>query len=153
MHRPALIVLSALFALSLLPSGARAGGAPVPGVVAYRELVMSSMSKHMKMAGMVAKGEVARPADLVAHAKALHAAATGMVELFPEGTGPDKVKTEATAAIWSDAPRFAAAVAAYEAETAALVTLAEAGDLAGAGAQLQKVGATCGGCHETFKVD
>jgi cytochrome c556 len=153
MNRTAVLVLSTLLAVTLLPSGARAGGAPVPGVVAYRELVMSSMSKHMKMAGMIAKGEVARPGDLVAHAKALHAAAAGMVELFPEGTGPDKVKTEATAAVWADPAKFAAAVAAYEAETAALVTLAEAGDVAGAGAQLQKVGATCGGCHETFKAD
>lgn len=122
-------------------------------VVKYRQTVMSEVGKHMRASTMIAKGEITtRPNDLVGHAVAIHDASIGFVELFPAGTGPDKVKTEAKAEIWTDAAKFAAAARSFQDETGKLVDIAKAGDLAGYTAQIAKVGDTCGACHDPFKV-
>ena len=70
---------------------------------------------------------------------------------FPAGTGPEAGKTEALPSIWAKPADFKAAAARLATESAKLKTLADAGDLAGAGAQVKAVGASCGGCHDNFK--
>ncbi len=70
---------------------------------------------------------------------------------FPAGTGPSAGKTEALPAIWEKPADFKAAANRLVTESAKLKTLADAGDLAGAGAQVKAVGASCGGCHDNFK--
>lgn len=129
--------------------------APVPNadkLVSYRKTVMGSMGSHMKAAGMIARGDVARPQDLPAHAHALQAAGAEMTALFPAGTGSDTQRTEAKADVWARPAEFQAAVAAYQSATADLVTAADAGDLAAVSEALGKVGRTCGGCHDGFKI-
>lgn len=128
--------------------------APPPGVVVYREAIFSSFGTHMKSMSLIAKGKVDRPArDLAVHAQAIASGAALLPALFPEGTGPDAVKTEALAAIWTDGAGFAAAAEALQAEATKLVELATAGDLDGAKAQLGNVGKACGSCHESFRAD
>ena len=53
--------------------------------------------------------------------------------------------------IWQDKAKFEAAAKALQTATGELVSLAESGDLAAVGAQLQKVGQACGGCHKPFR--
>lgn len=121
--------------------------------VAYRHLVFESAAKHMKMSGMIAKGEIDRPGDMIHHATALNGLAQDLVALFPAGTGPDKVKTDAKAEIWTKGEQFAAAATAFKDSSAALVEAAKTGDKAKFGAALGKVGESCGGCHETFRAE
>jgi cytochrome c556 len=121
--------------------------------VKYRHVEMEATGKHMKMAGMIARGEVGRPQDLARHATALHAASLALVALFPAGTGPDKVKSDSKAEIWTKPAEFAAAAKKYQDATAALVELANKGELAPVAAQLKVVGEACGACHDAFKVE
>lgn len=143
--------------VSTTAAATAAPAAPAPAdVIAYRETVMGSMGKHMKALGMILKGKVDRPGDVVGHAEALHAAAKDLAALFPAGTGPDNAvgaKTEATAEIWARWADFEAAAGTYATETATLVTLAKADDREGFAAQLGKVGESCGGCHDAFKAE
>ncbi|TFU06087.1 cytochrome c [Polymorphobacter arshaanensis] len=70
---------------------------------------------------------------------------------FPAGTGASAGKTEALPAIWEKPADFKAAANRLVTESAKLKTLADAGDLAATGAQVKAVGASCGGCHDSFK--
>lgn len=125
-----------------------------PGVVVeYRETLMEGMAKHMKMSGMVVKGAIDRKADLVGHARALHAASQSIPDLFPEGTGPDAIKSESKPEIWTDRDGFLAANTTYAEATAKLVEVAESGDFDAFKAQFGQVGKSCGGCHDGYRVD
>jgi cytochrome c556 len=133
---------------------AAAGDEKLAALVDYRHNFYESMGKHMKLSSMIVQGKVDAPADMLLHAQALHGAAKSMGNLFPAGTGPDAFpKTEALATIWEDPAGFQAAIAAFDAESAKLLEVAQAGDLAGFKAQFPKVGATCGGCHDRFRED
>lgn len=141
------------------PSAAPPAAAPVAApanlpekVVAYRHAEMSLLSKHMKAARLIVSAEIARPQDLVRHAEGLQAGSVDLAALFPEGTGPAKTKTDAKAEVWSKPAEFATAVKNYQDASAKFVEVAKTGDLAASKAQLDKVGETCGGCHDTFKV-
>lgn len=149
MRRPlitTLLLLLAPAALSAAPS--------VPLVVKYRHMVMSAAGGHMGAMSMIAKGETDRTQDMVMHAEAMLSLAKVTGSLFPEGSGPQAgVETEAKAEIWSQKDKFAAAVKAFEDESAKLVEVAKKGDVAAFKAQLGAVGGTCGDCHDTFRVD
>lgn len=149
----------ALCALALAPV-ALAGDAPVapaantPEAVAeYRHVVMEAVKYHMKASGSIVKGAINRPDDLKLHARALADAARGYDQLFPAGSGPDKVKTDALPAVWSQWDKFVAANDAFEKATGELVVAADKGDMAAAGAAMKAVGEACGSCHDTFRKD
>ena len=61
--------------------------------------------------------------------------------------------TEALPAIWTDADGFAAAVQALQTESAALIEAANGDDFDAFKAQFGKVGGTCGGCHDGYRLD
>ncbi len=136
---------------SASPPAAAAVTAPEKAV-AYRQAEMSLIGKHMKATRMILSGEVARPQDLVRHAEGIHAGSMDLAALFPDGTGPAKTKTEAKAEIWSKHADFEVAVKNFQDASAKLVEVAKTGDLVATKAQLDKVGETCGGCHDTFKI-
>ena len=119
----------------------------------YRELLMEAMSKHMKATSMLVKGEVDLPAERLAQAQALHSASISMLELFPKGSGPDVLKTEAKAEVWTKWSEFEAANKTYADATALLVEAAKSGDKNAFNAQFSKVGRSCGGCHDSFRED
>lgn len=140
--------------LLLLSCGVSLAAPPEPQqIVRYRHLVMEAVGKHMSALAMIARGQSDRQGDVLHHARAMHAASTTLGELFPPGTGPaDGVETDAKPGIWSDPEGWAAALAAFEAESAKLVQLAESGDLSTFKAQFGRVGGTCGDCHDGYRV-
>jgi cytochrome c556 len=142
----------------ILGLGLRAGEALSADVdpqnmVKYRAQVMGAMGKHMKMSSMIIKGEVNRVNDAAYHAEALHKTSKILLDLFPEGTGPDAVKTETKSEAWTDRDGFKAAVKAYADATANYVEVASTGDLDKIKGAFGQVGKSCGGCHDKFQVD
>jgi cytochrome c556 len=85
-------------------------------------------------------------------ATALNSTAKVIPAVFPAGTGPEAGKTDALPAIWTNKADFDAKAKALEDASARLLQLAQAGDEAGAKAQFPRVGQSCGGCHETYRV-
>lgn len=138
------LVLSAALAVSGL-----AFASATSGVGTYRSTLMSTWSRHLKLAGQIRKGEVDRKADLAAHAAALRIGADDLVALFPKGSEGGEARPE----VWSKSGAFAEAAAAYASATAGLVQATASGDDAAIGAALDAVGAACGGCHKQFKAD
>ena len=78
----------------------------------------------------------------------------GMETWFPVGTGPEAgIETEALATIWEDKDDFLVKVAEFETAAAALVEAGLGGDLETIGAAVRATGATCGGCHDVYRLD
>lgn len=145
-------VVSCWVSMMILSAPAWAGEGDHP-MVAYRETVMESLSKHMSATAMIVKGQVDRRADLATHAQALHDASKLVTQLFPPDTAPPKVKSESKPEVWTRWDDFVKANQAFEAESAKLVEIAKGGDFDAFKAQFGKVGKSCGGCHDTFRVD
>jgi len=79
-------------------------------------------------------------------------AAGQMPGWFPAGSGPAAgLKTHAKAEIWAQPEKFAAARDAFVAEAAKFQMVAKAGDAAAIRAEVPKLGATCGACHDSFR--
>jgi cytochrome c556 len=71
---------------------------------------------------------------------------------FPAKSGPEAgVKTAALPTIWIKNAEFKRAAAAFGKAAKALDTTAKKGDLAAVGKVVQGLGATCKGCHDSFK--
>jgi len=72
---------------------------------------------------------------------------------FPQGSGPEsKLKTAAKAEIWSDPQGFQTAAKNFATEAPKLQQLANANDVDGLKAQVGKLGGTCKGCHDNYRV-
>jgi cytochrome c556 len=85
-------------------------------------------------------------------ARQIVTAAGQMPGWFPAGSGPAPgLKTAAKSEIWAQPEKFAAARDTFVAEAAKFQTIARAGDAAAIRAEVPKLGATCGGCHDTFR--
>jgi cytochrome c556 len=121
-------------------------------VVKYRENVMKAMGGHMGDLSAIVKGDVSYKDHVAMHAEGIAALARLIPSIFPQGTGPDKVKTETKAEVWRDWSRFTASAKALEDESNKLASLAKAGNMDAVKAQFQNVGKTCGGCHDSFRV-
>ena len=134
-----------------LASQARAVDEP-ENVIKYRQAVMKAIGGHTGAIVGVVKGEVSYVGHVAAHARGIHAMSKLLVGLFPEGTSQfEFANTRALPAIWDDFSKFEAAAKAMEVESAKMVEVAEGGDLAAIGGQLQNLGKACGGCHKPFR--
>lgn len=72
---------------------------------------------------------------------------------FPAGTGPQPgVKTAAKPEIWTRSAQFKAAQDAFAQQADAFQRTAAGGNAAAIRAEARKLGATCKGCHDTFRV-
>lgn len=134
---------------------ATAQAADDPAMVAkYRQTMMRGVGAHMGQLGLVTKGKIDRKDDLLVNAEAILHAAERYRDLFPEGSGPEKVKTEALAAVWKDPAGFTKANDTWLAASKGLVEAIKnkKGDEAIANA-FGELGKACGGCHDTFKQD
>jgi cytochrome c556 len=134
---------------------AAASDAPADAVhmAEYRHVFFESMGKHMKMTAMVVKGQVDRTDTVKAQAVALREASLLLPTLFPEGTGPDVVDTDARPEIWTDRKGFEEKAKAFQDAAAKFVEVADGGDKAAIAAQFKQVGMSCGGCHDNYRVD
>ena len=121
-------------------------------IVKYRQATMKSMGAHMSAMSLVVKHHISSRADLAAHAEAIHGVSRSLAGLFPAGTGPDKVKTDAKPAIWQQLPEFKQAAEQLEHDSAKLAELAKKGDAKAFDEQFKVVGETCNDCHNSFRV-
>ncbi len=120
-------------------------------VVKYRKSVMKAQSAHLKAIKAIVRGKVGFTGLLGNHAMALDLTGKGLTDLFPPGTGPDKIKSKATPEVWRDWKKFEASAKNLQLETAKLVKIANGGDMKAAAAQFKAVGKACGGCHKPFR--
>ncbi|MCH7710307.1 MAG: cytochrome c [Proteobacteria bacterium] len=120
-------------------------------VVKYRRAVMSAQFGHFKAIKAIVRGKVGFTGQLANQAMALELTGRGLTDLFPAGTGADKMKTRAKPEIWQDWKKFEASAKKLNAETAKLVKIANGGDKKAAAAQFKAVGKACGGCHKLFR--
>ena len=145
------IVLLTALAFGVL-AGAVAYAAAEPAyVVSFRRAVMSAQNDHFKAIKAIVRGKVGYTGLLGNHAKALDLTGKGLTDLFPAGTGPDKIKSRAKADIWKDWKKFEASAKKLNAETAKLVKIANGGDKKAVADQFKVVGKACGGCHKPFR--
>ncbi len=169
-HAPTLSVLLLMIAFPLL-GGAKAASpatsttpttapdatatlptkAQAKSMVTYRSVVMQDLGKNMKLANLVAGGQIARPQDLPGYATVL--ASAPLAELFPAGTGPDVVDTGAKPELWTNQIGFSNAIKKYNDATAAVTAAAQTGDLPATKLALTQVGDACSGCHDSFRVE
>jgi cytochrome c556 len=118
---------------------------------ADREAVMKSFGQSMGQLAPYAKGE--KPYDAAEVQAALatlneRAQKLDVAALFPEGSMGN---TEASPKIWEDWAGFEAKANELKAASQAAVDAAPA-DLEAFRTAFGRVGASCGGCHEVFRV-
>ncbi len=137
----------------VLGLGAQALAVDEPeNVIKYRQSVLKAIGGHTGAIVAVVKGEVSYVGDVAAHARAIHEMSKLLPGLFPEGTSRDNYpETRALPEIWNDLATFDASAKDLQVQSAKLAEVAEGGDLAAIGAQLQNLGKACGSCHEPFR--
>jgi len=116
----------------------------------YRHQVMEAMGHHVGAFALLFTGKADYPEHLQAHADAIAAASAQIKDIFPEGSLVED--SESLPAIWEQPDKFAAAVKASEEATAALAAAAASNDRAAMGKAFKKMGESCKGCHESFRV-
>ena len=88
---------------------------------------------------------------IAAASEAIAAWAEKMPSYFPEGTGPDTLRTNASLSIWQEFDQFTALAQDNQREALLLVSAAKSGEASDVMAQMQALGKTCGACHSRFK--
>jgi len=91
-------------------------------------------------------------AVLASSAKNIHSFSTQLPTWFPRGSGVEaRPKSEAKAAIWTDAAGFTAAASNFRAEAAKLNAAAAGGDIEAVKAQVRPTFMACKGCHDKYR--
>lgn len=124
------------------------------GVVKERMDLMETQKDAMKVIGDMAKGKT--KFDAAAATKAaneIHTTAKKIPDLFPEGSGGEKNKSDALPAVWEKWDRFTGD--ADNLATAADALIKALGDSASEDWKpaFQKVGEACKSCHEDFRAE
>ena len=144
--------VAATMAVVFTASAVLAAGLSAADSIKARQGHFKELGGAAKALGDQFKSGAPDAAIVKANAAKLAQTAAGLPTWFPAGTGPEAgVKTRALPVIWTDGPGFSAAAKTLATESAKLNTLAAAGDIAGAQAQMQAVGAACGGCHKKYR--
>lgn len=139
------VKLAFIVGLASASTLAYAAGDPI----ADRKAMMKSVGAATGASAAMMKGQAdfdARVAMLAL--RTMNAVALGYGSKFPEGSETGDTKAKAT--IWSDSEGFTAALAKFEADTAAALA-APAADLDAFKAQFGMVAANCKACHETYR--
>ena len=93
--------------------------------------------------------------EVIKAANAIQAVAnSGMGALYAAGTdkGTGWEKTRAKPEIWTEQEKLGKAAMAFVKEANEMAKVAAAGDAAASKAQFGKLGGTCKGCHDDFKI-
>ena len=139
----------ALLLLLLLILPAAAAVSQEDGVyVGYRQMLMRAQAAGVGMIGAVLAGQLPK-SHIVAQANILKQNAELIPDAFKKETTSGK--TGARPEIWKNWKEFTTAALALEKESAKLAEAAQSGDPAAILTQVQKVGAACGGCHQSFR--
>ncbi len=116
-----------------------------------RQNQMKAVGQSMGALGAIAKGE--KPYDAAVVQTALETIGTNakaFPDQFPAGSESGS-ETEAAPAIWEKMDEFRAKSEKLAAEADKLLAAVPA-DQAGVGAAMKTLGATCGDCHETYRL-
>ena len=149
MHRAVPALVLALCALA--PAAISAEPTP-QDAQKYRHSLFKTLGTQMMDLGMITQGKAGSTDDLLGHAIVLYETAKIVPHAFPKGSGSDVVAhSRALPKIWEDQAGFTAAAQRLITEAEALVKVAKKKDVAGVSAQLQQVGAACGGCHDAYR--
>jgi cytochrome c556 len=145
--RPALIVLSVL-ALA----GCGNPDTPAGRAADQRHEDFEAIGEAMKTAGDELKAAAPDMVKITAAAATINGFAPKIPSWFPAGSGPqDGIKTDALAAVWTDAAGFAAAADKFKGAALAFDVAAQTGNKAAIGAAMQALGGACKGCHDKFR--
>ncbi len=113
---------------------------------------MKAIGGHTGAIVAVVKGEVGYVGHVASHARGIHEMSKLLSGLFPKGTGRDNYpETRALPELWNDLAKFEASAKDLQVQSAKLAEVAEGGDIAAIGAQLQNLGKACGSCHKPFR--
>lgn len=132
-----------------------AGGAlakTVAEVIAERQAGYKQMGGAFKAIADETKKDAPDMALILKSATTVNTISKKIPHWFPKGSGPESgVKTKALPEIWTDWKTFAAADKNLQAQSAKLMTLAKAGDVAGVKGQFGATGGACKSCHDKFR--
>lgn len=141
------IKLAVVASLAGVSTMAFAAGDPI----AERKAMMKSVGAATGASAAMVKGQADfDPRVAMLALRTMNAVALGFSAKFPEGSESGG-KTTASPKIWEDSAGFAAAVAKFEADTAAALA-APAGDIDAFKAQFGAVAANCSSCHQDYRV-
>lgn len=142
------VLLTIALAMAALPAAA----ATPQQLIEQRQANFKQIGKAFKGVSDALKQSPADVAVMKANAATLEALSQKLPTWFPRGTGKETgVKTEAGPAIWAKPAEFKAAADKFAAAARGL-RLASAGDPAQIAPAAGALGATCKGCHESFRV-
>lgn len=140
--------------VSMAASAELPGGMMVKEQIEARQAQLKKIGKGFKAISDQLKAGSPDLKQIQAAAAVVPKEAAGMVDWFPEGTGPESgVKTEALPIIWEDKAGFNDKVAAMQDAAAKLNTIAQGGDVAAIAAAFQTTGGTCKACHDKYRLD
>jgi cytochrome c556 len=128
-----------------------------PPVVKQRQDAMKAQADAMKAITAYSKGEGGvDQQQALAKVNELLQISPKIPELFPAGTGTDKLGNEVTAAkpeIWQEFDKFKAIPPTLHSEEEKLATAVKSGDKQKVADQLASTGKNgCGACHNTYRV-
>lgn len=133
---------------------ALSGGVTAKERIKTRQAQLKKMGKAFKTISDELKASGPDRAKIRSAAATLPRAATGMVNWFPRGTGPEAgVKTAALPDIWKNKPDFNDKVAAMQDAAAQLQAVAQKGNVAAIAAQFRTTGGKCKDCHDKYRSD
>ena len=140
----------------VLAAGGLAYAAAHGDAVNARKMAMKEVGGAMGALSRMAKGEMAFDATVaLASLQKMNDVSKSFGDYFPDGsqTGADAEGKPTTAApkIWEDMDAFKAAIAKFDADTAAAIAAAPA-SVEALGPLLGSVGGNCSSCHESFRV-
>ncbi len=123
--------------------------------IKYRQSGYAFMAWNMGRIKMNVEGGNYNKEEVIKAANAIQAIAnSGMGQLYLPGTDKGKgwEESRAKASIWTDKEQLGKVAMAFNKEANEMAKVAATGDAAAVGAQLGKLGGTCKGCHDDFKV-
>ena len=117
--------------------------------VQYRQKVMMSNGANNGAIGDILKNKLPYPDHILVHAQEIQR----MSALIPAAFKKEVTagKTDAKPEIWKEWDKFVAAADAMGREAAQLATVAQGGNMEEIGAQVKKLGETCGSCHKPYR--
>lgn len=141
-----------LFPLALLVFATGAAAAPAD-IVHTRISNLRELGAAAKAINDGLRTDEAQTILIQQSARQVRNAANQMPGWFPAGSGAEAgVKTAAKPEIWAQPAKFKAAMDAFIGQAAKFQTIAATGNLALMRDGAKNLGATCKGCHDSFRV-
>jgi cytochrome c556 len=122
--------------------------------VETRQSLLHLMGWNMSPLGAMARGRIDfDTARVQTNAERLAALSGMLADAFAADTRSNDVATESLDVIWENPEDFAAKVEANMEAAGALVEVSATGDEGAIKEAIGRLGSTCGGCHDDFRVD